>query len=602
MLIRCAIPSIGLALLVAAVGCASDSGRNFSPDAGSCDGAACAPAGPCVDQDRDGLSDAIEGAPSADTDGDGTPDYLDADSDDDGFADAVEATRAYPGFTAHARSLTCGGSSDNCDGAPDNLPNYRDLDSDDDGLTDREEAAAHTDPCASDTDGDGASDLVETAAHSDGADPASRPPENGLYVILPYYPAPMAGPHEHREFTFATRIRLADVFFLVDNSQSMDPVIDVLNRSFQTDIVPRIRAAIPDIRVGVGSFDSMPFLDVALDASSGEAGHPGDYTLWVRQPISADVSLSQQAFSTMHTISVDTGGHYVGGDHAEDQTEAAFEVIAGEGTRFPAPNIPSAARRSVHNALDPSGNGWVPPFDAAMDCNAGPDDHVYGFGCFAEGRVPIVVLASDSTWYDGCDDDSPVSGGRGHRCAELVDALNRREAFFIGIDVGPGQETYGNARTVAMRTNSVDEMGRPLAFNPGPAGIPVTAAQVVNAITTIAGQTRQDITTRTVADAAETRLAPPHTTGDFVQAVTPARGIPDAPEGFARSDATTFYDVAPSTSVVFNVDFYNDFQPATAAAQLFQATIEVVGRAHSVVASRPVFIVVPAVGAGVPPV
>ena len=603
MLVRRAIHPIGLALIALGVGCSSDGARVFAPrDGGAtpCDGGSCAPPGPCTDQDRDGLSDFIEGAPATDTDGDGTPDFRDTDSDDDGFSDAVEATRAYPGFAAQARSLSCGGSSDNCDGAPDGRANFRDTDSDDDGLTDREEAAAHTDPCAADTDGDGASDLVETAARSDGADASSRPPANGLYVILPYYPAPASGPHERREFTFATRIRLADVFFLVDNSASMEPVIDVLNRSFQTDIVPRIRAAIPDIRVGVGSFDSMPFFDVAL-GSSGQPGNPGDYTLWVRQRVHADTTLSQRAFSVMHTISADTGGRVVGGDHAEDQTEAAYEVIAGTGTRFPAPNIPSAARRSVHNALDPSGNGWVPPFDPAMDCDAGPDDHVYGFGCFAEGRVPIVVLASDSTWYDGCDDESPVSGGRGHRCAELVEALNRREAFFIGIDVGPGQETYANAVAVATRTNSVDERGRPLAFNPGPSGIPVTAAQVVNAITTIAGQTRQDITTRTAPDAAERRLPPGRSTADFVHAVTPARGIPDAPEGFARSDATTFYDVAPSTSVVFDADFYNDVQPAGPAAQLFQATIEVVGRARSVVDSRPVFIVVPALGAGMPP-
>ncbi len=589
-----------LVLAFVVLGCGSDRARTLVADAGACDGPACVPSGPCTDQDRDGISDAIEGAPNADTDGDGTPDYRDTDSDNDGFSDAVEATREYPGFASRARPLVCGGSSDNCDGAADGRANFRDLDSDDDGLTDREEATSHTDPCSSDTDSDGATDLVETAAGSDGTNPTSRPPENGLYVILPYYPAPMNGPHERREFTFSTRIRLADVFFLVDNSESMQPVIDVLNNSFQTDIVPRIRAAIPDIRVGVGSFDSMPFFDVAL-GFSGQAGNPGDYTLWVRQPINADVSLAQRAFSTMRTISADTDGRFVGGDHAEDQTEAAYEIIEGEGTRWPAPNVPSAARRSVHNALDPSGNGWVPPFDAAMDCDAGPDDHVYGFGCFREGRVPIIVLASDATWYDGCDPESPSSGGRGHRCTELVDALNRREAYFIGIDVGLGRETYDNAATVATRTGSVDAMGRPLVYDAGRTGIAVTAAQVVNAITTIAGQTRQDVTTRTAPDASERRLPPGRTTANFVHAVTPARGIPDAPAGFERSDETTFYDVAPSTSVVFNADFYNDFQPAGATAQLFQATIEVIGRARSVLDTRPVFIVVPALGAGVPP-
>ena len=84
------------------------------------------------------------------------------------------------------------------------------------------------------------------------------------------------------------------------------------------------------------------------------------------------------------------------------------------------------ALRSVHNALDPAGNGWVPRVDPARDCGATADNPRFGWGCFAEGRVPIVVLASDSTWYDGCDDESPVSGGRGHRCAELVEHAGRR--------------------------------------------------------------------------------------------------------------------------------------------------------------------------------
>ena len=65
-------------------------------------------------------------------------------------------------------------------------------------------------------------------------------------------------------------------------------------------------------------------------------------------------------------------------------------------------------------------------------------------------------------------------------------------------------------------------------------------------------------------------------------------------------DATTFYNVAPTTSVVFTVTFYNDFQPAGASAQLFRATIHVLGRAMSEVDHRDVFIIVPAAGGGAP--
>jgi hypothetical protein len=48
--------------------------------------------------------------------------------------------------------------------------------------------------------------------------------------------------------------------------------------------------------------------------------------------------------------------------------------------------------------------------------------------------------------------------------------------------------------------------------------------------------------------------------------------------------------------VVFRVDFYNDFVPGGMTAQLFRATIEVLGRGRTVVDTRPVFIVVPAQG------
>jgi hypothetical protein len=51
--------------------------------------------------------------------------------------------------------------------------------------------------------------------------------------------------------------------------------------------------------------------------------------------------------------------------------------------------------------------------------------------------------------------------------------------------------------------------------------------------------------------------------------------------------------------VYFNVDFYNDFQPPTDSAQLFRATIQVIGRAGTIVDHRDVYMIVPAVGGSV---
>jgi hypothetical protein len=49
--------------------------------------------------------------------------------------------------------------------------------------------------------------------------------------------------------------------------------------------------------------------------------------------------------------------------------------------------------------------------------------------------------------------------------------------------------------------------------------------------------------------------------------------------------------------VVFEAEFYNDFQPGGPSAQVYEATIVVLGRAGSEVDERLVFMVVPADGA-----
>jgi hypothetical protein len=124
------------------------------------------------DDDGDGILTADEGAdpngdgdPSdaVDTDGDGTPDYLDDDDDNDGIPTSVEIANAPPG-----------GDTDG-DGIPDHL----DLDSDNDGINDVIEAGGtdadgdgmHSTPGSltnpPDTDGDGQPDYVDLDSDND---------------------------------------------------------------------------------------------------------------------------------------------------------------------------------------------------------------------------------------------------------------------------------------------------------------------------------------------------------------------------------------------------------------------------------------------------
>ena len=104
------------------------------------------------------IDDVQINAVSRDSDGDGTPDYLDSDSDDDGIADSLEST---------------------VDADDDGIPDFQDpdssgaadLDDDEDGLTNAEELNAGTDPEIPDTDGDGLSDGTEVNTH--GTDPTN---------------------------------------------------------------------------------------------------------------------------------------------------------------------------------------------------------------------------------------------------------------------------------------------------------------------------------------------------------------------------------------------------------------------------------------------
>lgn len=507
----------------------------------------------CMDTDLDGISDELEGAPDLHTSGlsFAPPDFLNIDSDDDGVMDADEARRVYPGFPSFSLPpLLCGDVPDDCDS--DGIGNQQDRDSDNDGLTDREEVSMHhTNPCSPDSDSDGVVDLIEVAAMSSPTDPMRRPAEGSLYVTLPY--RDRRGP-QTREFSFQTRIRNADVMFLVDTTGSMGSTIAAVRSTLSTQIVPGIVAAFgtgADVRYGMA--EHRDFAE----------GGSGDYALRVLQRLDANPMLSQNA-----TNSLAASG---GGDGPEAMVPAMHALISGYGI--------------------PQYGGTATRLMTPGDC--GGDPLSYGWGCFREGRVPIMVLFSDAGWHNG--PTMPTANFYGSapgaaRYEQLVAEMRRRDAFFVGIDVSSGQ-TYSASLDLARQTRSVDAMGNPIAFRGAPSAV---TASVISAVTTLAQSTRQDVSRRAQGDPAETRLPTGRTAADFLTMIVPVRGMPAAPTGFDRMDATTFYGVAPSTVVTFEVTFFNDFyRNISGTAQLFRATISVLGRAGSVLDTIQVYIIVP---------
>ena len=120
------------------------------------------------DDDCDELSNATEGAPATDTDGDGVPDYLDRDSDNDGVPDLVEGRPPANCATLCAGNVKC---NSNCtspyDTDGDGIPDFRDVDSDNDYLGDGLEAGKVLSAPA-DTDGDGLPDFRDKDSDGDG--------------------------------------------------------------------------------------------------------------------------------------------------------------------------------------------------------------------------------------------------------------------------------------------------------------------------------------------------------------------------------------------------------------------------------------------------
>ncbi|MFS4417967.1 gliding motility-associated C-terminal domain-containing protein [Maribacter sp. 2307ULW6-5] len=151
-----------------------------------------------TDADGNGLDDATQTTPlpTEDTDGDGTPDYLDLDSDNDGIPDVTEAggtdadgDGVIDGFTdANNDGLddaTAATPLENPDSDGDGIVDVLDLDSDNDGIPDVTEAGGidadgdGTIDNFTDTDNDGLADSVDPVGPATPGTPLENPDTDG---------------------------------------------------------------------------------------------------------------------------------------------------------------------------------------------------------------------------------------------------------------------------------------------------------------------------------------------------------------------------------------------------------------------------------------
>jgi hypothetical protein len=517
------------------------------------------------DADSDGLYDDYE--TDTDWDHDGVPNDHDTDSDGDGLSDADEA-----GALGGCRAR---------DTDHDGIPDYLDTDSDNDGLSDAEESTRyHTDPYDADTDGDGFDDLGEIASsHANPLDPTIGIPSSDYYVVLPYMRDMV-----DRPLSFGTTLQQADVFIMIDRTGSMTDEISALKSSL-ADTVSRMAAEIPNIGVGFGGFAGFGgaaagHVTCVLGVCSGPDGPDGDTPFHLYSTITTDPT---EMVADVMPVAADQGGATWASFN-----EALYQAATGEG---------------------------ILPWVDAQHCASVPDEPGmrYGYPCFRPGSLPIMVVISDSSSKNG-----PLTSGAGtydpsgftmgpppHTYEQTRDALTYIGARTIGIastdGCGPQVSSPTGPQQFAVYANdtgTVDASGSPISFTIGCDGTGL-GNRLVDAVREIATETPQNITTR-VDDGADFPMGATAVDARlFIKAITPMHlldstgALIDCPAD-GHCDDLSFQGVRPGGTVTFNVHFYNDFVEPAASAQIFRATIVVLGNGVAELDSHEVIIVVPA--------
>ncbi|MBW2263977.1 MAG: hypothetical protein JRG91_18605 [Deltaproteobacteria bacterium] len=497
-----------------------------------------------VDSDGDTIGDADERPADSDVDGDGLPDRRDLDTDGDGIPDAEEAGDD---------DLSTPPVDTDGDGTPD----FRDVDSDNDGLSDEWERDNGTDPYSEDSDGDGVPDLIEVGAGTDPTDAADNPRLNGDFVFVVPYNDPVDPPSTPLDpepvvdhLLFQTDLKVADVFFTLDSSGSMNGEIANLRSSIRSTVVPGIRAAIPDVWIGVGRFEDC---------------HSCAHNMSVMQAITDSVTDVESAL---------TGWSTCGG--SEPYTHNLYALATGDLT-------------------DVLGWGGIHP--TTWTCT--PPGSI-GWPCFRYGALPIIIQFGDEPWTGAISDCTPSLDHD-----DAIDGLVQISAKYIGVNSG---SSHADMVIVAEGTSSVDTSGDPLVFDISSSGTGL-GTQVVDAVTTLATEVTVSATTELRDD--PTDLV--DTVEAFIDFVEPSAvgghsdpadstlvcegglSVGDVHEPFdGRPDS--FTHVLPGTLVCFDIHVKQNWTvPASSEPRSFRCEIDVIANTVTTLDTRVIYFLVPPV-------
>jgi hypothetical protein len=531
-----------------------------------------------VDDDGDQIEDVHEIGPNpqqpVDTDGDGLGDFRDTDSDDDTLTDALETNQDYD--TDGSGNYIDIDSDDDCikdkleaNGNPpadtdgDHHFDFLDRDSDDDGVPDVTEDAncngtrdgGESSATDEDTDNDGASDLIEVAAGTNPTNPNDNPQANGDFVFVEPYMKPQSPADD--DLGFSTKLRALDMYVVIDRSGSMSSEITTVKNNLATAVS---RLTCPPL--GTGTLGQcIP----DLWAGAGTVGYHGSgaaaFQNWV------DIRQAP-SFSAIPTSEPSTS------NYQEPLTFASYAAITGQGgANYTMGSVPARATCSG----SPAANAGYATF---------------GYPCFRQGALPVVLLATD---------EPPISAGDTYKnplWSAVLPSYTARKAKLVGI-LGSGvagTSVDTDLQTMAAQTGAVDAANnnRPLVFNGADAN---AATAIENGIRTLAAGLPLDINAVGVDDPADAVNA---MTAFVSRLETLQLGSAQCANGLNDVDTNAdgyddkYVQVRTGTPVCWKVvSKPNTTVPATDVPQLFKAKVKVYGDGVTQLDERDVFFLVP---------
>lgn len=208
-----------------------------------------------------------------------------------------------------------------------------------------------------DGDGDGVPDDYDLYPSDSTRDGFTE--NGGLFAQLPF--GASSGPDS---LTFSTALQAADVYFILDHSGSMGTELANVQASLTSGtfngcsggIMGAIRCIIPDAWIGIGSH---------VDYAYASYGGAADIVWQNWQNLTDDTAAAQAA---VNGIPLEYGG-----DWPESQMQAIYAAVTGNGL-------------SVYQS-------------AGSGCGADQ----WGYPCFRDDVIPIIVLITDAVFHNGPD-------------------------------------------------------------------------------------------------------------------------------------------------------------------------------------------------------